>query len=269
MMRHAARLTLLSLLLWANAVAADAPTKITVIGDQSYPPFSFLDEGKPSGIYVDVLTKVFAQLPEYDIDIMMMPWRRGLAEIKNSRALAIFPPYYFPKERPYIGAYSIPILTEHVVLMCDSSRVSGTQTLIWPQDFKRKRITANKGYLLIPDFLQSIATNHITHIEVSGARSAIHMMLLNRADCFMHAELPTRWELDQLTKEQPELEKKLTTLHFTGTQIGQSGYIGYSADTVRYPFRDRFRAKVDRVLKALIANGEIQSIIDRYRSQLP
>ena len=97
MMRHAARLTLLSLLLWANAVAADAPTKITVIGDQSYPPFSFLDEGKPSGIYVDILTKVFAQLPEYDIDIMMMPWRRGLAEIKNSRALAIFPPYYFPK----------------------------------------------------------------------------------------------------------------------------------------------------------------------------
>lgn len=64
--------------------------------------------------------------------------------------------------------------------MCDFSRVSGTQTLIWPQNFKHKRITANKGFLLTPDFLHSMSANHMTHIEVSGARMPYDVTKLGR-----------------------------------------------------------------------------------------
>jgi polar amino acid transport system substrate-binding protein len=56
----------------------------------SYPPYVFLDSGKPSGMAVDIAAEIFRRAGQ-EIKIEVMPWARALDEVKSGAADAIFP----------------------------------------------------------------------------------------------------------------------------------------------------------------------------------
>ena len=60
-----------------------AKQEVLVYGDINYPPYSFEEDGKPKGIYVDILKAAFAHMPDYDVTIKMIPWKRGLEYIRK------------------------------------------------------------------------------------------------------------------------------------------------------------------------------------------
>jgi len=111
-----------------------ASQKVVIIGDENYPPYSYLEQEVAKGVYVDILKAVFARLPKYQVTFSMMPWKRGLTYIKQAKRLAIFPPYYWPQSRPYMKAYSEPILLEQVVVTCNQA-VLNQQRNNWPTDY--------------------------------------------------------------------------------------------------------------------------------------
>ena len=59
-------LTLLSLTLVLCSNAVFAAEKVVVYGDDSYPPYTYLDATtkKPMGIYVEILQAAFAKMPD-------------------------------------------------------------------------------------------------------------------------------------------------------------------------------------------------------------
>ena len=83
---------LLALLLVNSSVLGKQP--VLIYGDINYPPYSFYKEGRPEGIYVNTLRSAFARMPDYDVEIKMIPWKRGLEYVKKSEAVAMVPPYY-------------------------------------------------------------------------------------------------------------------------------------------------------------------------------
>lgn len=63
---------LLALLLVNSSVLGKQP--VLIYGDINYPPYSFYKEGRPEGIYVNTLRSAFARMPDYDVEIKMIPY---------------------------------------------------------------------------------------------------------------------------------------------------------------------------------------------------
>lgn len=66
------------------APTAQAAERVVLYGDESYRPYSFVENGEFKGIYVDILTKAAQRLkPEYVIDLLPVPWKRGLLYVER------------------------------------------------------------------------------------------------------------------------------------------------------------------------------------------
>ena len=86
--------------LFLATTMASAAEKVVVYGDDSYPPYTYLDAAtkKPMGIYVEILQAVFAKMVDYEVTIELVPWKNALNKVETGSGLAMFPPYY-NKER--------------------------------------------------------------------------------------------------------------------------------------------------------------------------
>ncbi len=51
-----------TVLIWAAPCFA---IDVTIYGDNSYPPYSYDDNGKPSGLYVKIIKKAFEKIEGY------------------------------------------------------------------------------------------------------------------------------------------------------------------------------------------------------------
>ena len=98
------------------------PIKVTVYCDDGYQPYSYAENGEVKGIYTDIFKKVFERLEGYDVTIKAVPWKRGINNLKTGRGFALYPPYYRPKERPYMD-YSTPVLEEELKVFLNKERV--------------------------------------------------------------------------------------------------------------------------------------------------
>ena len=117
--------------------------QVLVYGDMNYPPYSFESEGKPKGIYVDILRSVFAKMPGYDVTMKMTPWKRGLKYVESGEGVAMFPPYYVKERTPWMDL-SEPILSEQVVIFGTEESLGDKS--VWPEDFFGFKLGLNSGY---------------------------------------------------------------------------------------------------------------------------
>ncbi|MFL6658175.1 MAG: transporter substrate-binding domain-containing protein, partial [Massilia sp.] len=129
-----------------TASAGDIP--VTVYADAGYQPYSYADkDGAPAGLYHEIVKVAFARMKGYHIDIKPIPWKRGMAMIKNGSAFALYPPYMNLKEEPFTWPYSLPLFDEIVVAVC-TREVAARVGRHWPEDFYGLRIGNNSGFLV-------------------------------------------------------------------------------------------------------------------------
>ena len=122
--RPAAVLTAIALILlsWAGpalpgssspalaALPADAPSRIVVVDDSSYAPFSFLDhEGRPAGITIDIWN-LWSRKTGIKVEFRLMKWEEALRAVRNGRADAVGSLFrtvgrleYFDFTRPFLS----------------------------------------------------------------------------------------------------------------------------------------------------------------------
>jgi polar amino acid transport system substrate-binding protein len=90
------RSTLVALMFWCGTCpagrAADIP--VTIYADAGYQPYSYAGkDGQAAGLYAEIVKVAFARMHGYRIDIKPVPWKRGMAMLKNGTAFALYPPY--------------------------------------------------------------------------------------------------------------------------------------------------------------------------------
>ena len=143
-----------------NLFAATGQT-VTILTDESYPPYSFVDNGQLKGIYIEIVNEAAKLLaPHYKVEIVAHPWKRALHEIKKGTVLAILPPYKHLEKRSYIWPYSVPLMKENIVAFCQK----GVNLFehIKPQTIKNNGpliIGINAGYLILNQHLEQAQKN--------------------------------------------------------------------------------------------------------------
>jgi len=85
MFRRPSWMALAGLALILGVAPAPLQARETIVFDEADPPFMFVADGKPAGLY-PVLVAEAARRAGLDVELASMPWKRALAEIDAGKA---------------------------------------------------------------------------------------------------------------------------------------------------------------------------------------
>jgi len=258
------KLLIITSFITCGGFAKEKKQEITLYGDNSYPPYSYLDENKKLvGIYPEILKEAFKLLPDYKLKLKPVPWKRGLKLLKKGKIKGLFPPYFRAVERAYIWPYSLAILEEEVVVVCnDTKKLKNLDQ--WPNDFIGLTVGRNRGFSTGGDvWLKLIKKKKIIDLEVDSIDSGLIMLSKKRADCYMNDRISIFWALKNLVKAKKVTKELAKSIKERAIISRERGFVGYS-DKWNDAKKMDIVKKIDHAIHLVRKTGKIAEIQQKY-----
>jgi len=242
-----------------------APITVKIYGDNDYPPYAYEKDGRMQGIYTDLLQEVFNNMDGYQVELLGIPWKRGLLKVESGEIFALYPPYYRPDSRPYMD-YDLPILNEDVVAYC-SKKVMQKERPNWPEDYFGLTIGNNLGFLVGGrKFHKAAKQQKFKLVEMAGSRKNLLNLLAGKVDCYINDHFSIQWELGKIALQRKRPVDK--TQFIVGTVISsEQGHLGFTRNSDQYSFKADFKEKYLASLKKIQASGFIQDSIKQHTNR--
>ncbi len=257
----------LAFILLLNTAYAE---RLLIVGDSLHPPFSYLNGQSAKGIYSDIVSGALEKMGEDGFAIKLVPWKRALYMVETGGAVGIFPPHYFPDQRPFLRSYSVPIMAETSTVYCNVRQLDklgfhSRPEPTWPDDFVDLRFALSLGVLMGGDeFWGLVNLGKLDVIRVPGPDNAMQLLNLGRADCHINDRVTIQWYLKALQHQypsfQPDYIKEIVRIE------EEAGFLALSSHWPMQqadPFLRQFNETIEQMRKA----GEIQDIILRNISE--
>ena len=247
----------------AARARAEGPTPLLIYGDDDYPPYSYVDNGQLKGIYTEIVREAVQSMPQYAVQLRPIPWKRGVLMLQTGEAFALYPPYSWRSERPYVR-YSVPLLMEQLVVLCNQDVLVKRTLRQWPADYGGLHIGVNAGFLL-GDAKQTAAVQaaDIVFDTAKGTRTNLLKLMRGRIDCYVSDRLSAQWELQRIRREGPP-GTPMQAIQETAQLASQQGHLGFTERRpAAYPYRDDFIEQFNAAIVRMQSNGAIRRIVDR------
>lgn len=255
-MTHRFILLLLSL---SQGVQAAEVIPVTIAGDNSYPPYSYAENGLPTGIYHDMIRAAGDKMPGYDIHIEALPWKRALFKVKNDEVPFVYPPYRREQERPYLR-YSKPLMVERKVMFCHRALLIQKRQM-FPDDFTGLIIGRSLGYAVNNKITLAAEQGLITLTSSTSADTALRRLSVQKLDCYVNSYLSILYGMKTLQASGGvNLNDIVETIQFSEERT----HLGASKNNQAFPFINDFLQLFNRHLEVMKHNGELEAIISRY-----
>lgn len=189
------KLLLTLLVTWSISSLTFSETTVTILADQSYAPYSYLENGVLKGAYIDIIKAASAELDEYQVDLKAAKWSKALEQVEQGEVLALVPPYHKPKLRPFIHPYSVAIITEKLVIVADKNKI--TDSMTWPQSFSGWTIGRNSGFAFGKEIEES---GQVTFAEAPKMATNLIRLAKGKIDGYANDELSIFYTLKKLSK---------------------------------------------------------------------
>lgn len=235
---------------------------VVLYGDEAYPPYSYVENGVSKGIYVDFLRQVAKAMPDFDVQLQPVAWKRGLQMMKSGEAQALFPPYII-NERDYLKPYSTALYTERIVLMCHPA-VMNQPRVNFPADFAQLNIGINRGFALNEEFQKAARARQIRLDEANNNDANVRKLAARRIDCYANDQAAIRYTLRKLQRDgKASAEIKALRLVETVTISQSTAHIGFSAQHAA-PNQAQLVQQLDATINELKRQGVMKQIIAQY-----
>ncbi|MBL4638705.1 MAG: transporter substrate-binding domain-containing protein [Proteobacteria bacterium] len=267
---------LLLIYLTSNSVVFSAQ-EVKIATYDVLPPLAFRDaQGKLTGFYIEIVKRAVSRMPDYTVSFNVTPWARAKNEAKTGRIFAILPPYFHAHDwltetepkRPYIWPYSLPLFTQHDVVICNEKVLTVART-VYPDDYQGLRFAMWRGDGRAGEkFTQMAKEKKISLHLLKNVKSLIPFLLAERADCTVTSKIPFAWYVKQMKEsgEYQQYNKNDVILKEAAVISSNEGYLGYTdinAET-NFPFKKDFSIKFDIEIYKMKKSGEIQEIVDKF-----
>jgi polar amino acid transport system substrate-binding protein len=247
------------------APVADIP--VTIYADAGYQPYSYVGkDGEAAGLYHEIVQVAFARMKGYRIVVKPVPWKRGMAMLKNGTAFALYPPYMNLKDEPFTWPYSLPLFDEIVIAACTKD-VAAKRPTRWPEDFFGLTIGNNSGFLVGGDaFNRAVRDGKIKLENASDTRTNILKLGLRRIDCYINDRISIRLTEDQLVREGKLAPNRVGIE--TVVIATEQGFLGFTdRDGGKFPYKTDFLKQFDAIIYDMKRNGEIERIARHFFKQ--
>jgi polar amino acid transport system substrate-binding protein len=211
--------SLLSAIAIAMMGCSDAyPASLVLVAADSAPT-AYMENGRPSGILVDVVTEAFRRTG-HQFEIQLMPWARCLAEIRSGRVDGIFSVFQLPDRNEFLTYTSIPIINQVLAFFvpADSDLKFGGD-IAQLQGFRIGTIRGTSYGTKVDSALN--AGMWSTVVETSNIDSLVGVLALKRIDLavgYRHVVLEAarkKGYLSKIKELSPSIEEIPSYLAFT------------------------------------------------------
>jgi polar amino acid transport system substrate-binding protein len=143
-------------------------------------PTAYMEDGKPSGILVDVVTEAFRRTG-HQFEIQLMPWARCLAEIRSGRVDGIFSVFQLPERNGFLTYTSIPIINEVLAFFVPAdSDLKFSGDIAQLRGFKIGTIRGTSYGTKVDSALNAGVWSAV--VETNNIDSLVGMLVLKRID---------------------------------------------------------------------------------------
>ncbi len=226
--------------------------EVVLVGDDAYPPYSYVENGNPKGIYVDVIKKIFDGIEGYEVKFKMMPWKRCIKNIKEGKSVAFFPPYHAEHRQAWTD-FSEPILQEQTVVFGTAEKLKGKTK--WPEDFYNHKVGLNDGFnpesMAGAKFATAVKMGMIKIDEAKDSKSNLTKLSKGRIDFYLNDKMTD-------TSKYPDIKRGIVAKT-------NWGYLGFTKKDLEYSeFLNDFKIMFNDAVKKIKQTDEIKKIIGSY-----
>ena len=182
-------------------------------------PTAYMEDGKPSGILVDVVTEAFKRTGR-QFEIQLMPWARCLAEARSGRVDGIFSVFKLPERNEFLTYANVPIITQVLAFF-----VPADSDVRFDGDVGRFggfRIGTIRGTSYGTKVDSTLKTGQwSTVVETNNIDSLVGMLVLKRVDMavgYRHVVLEAarkQGDLNKIKELSPAIDEIPSYLAFT------------------------------------------------------
>ncbi len=214
-------------------------------------PFIFESkQGEPQGFLVELFALVEKQ-SGFKANISIMPWARGVHEVKVGHLDALMPTIYTDERALFLNYPKIPLIEFHTVLLKraqDKITVGNIAKL-----GTDKTIVKIRAMSMGKEFDDAEKSGKIKVIEVRDFDHAIQMLAQSRADLVACVDYISNSSLKRLN-----LGDKITTLNFSNEKV--SAYLAFSkVNTLQFDV-DELMKEINEVKRT----PEYQALVDKF-----
>jgi polar amino acid transport system substrate-binding protein len=257
------KLSIFAFLLSFSCFSLDVFAKeieVTIYCDDAYTPYSYEEKNQPQGIYTKIIREAGKKLKGYKLKIIPMPWNRAMLAIEKKQVFAVYPPYLRTKERPFIGSYSVPILEETIVVYTRKELLNESRSR-WPEDWYGKKIGIFLGTIDIAGtkFTNAVAENKIKMIEEKGHEINLLHLGNGKIDAYVNDRNSILYAISELKKKHKW--QQASELVEAAVVSKEWGYLAFSKDDPKYPFKEDFIKKFNSAITQLQEEHKIEKIV--------
>lgn len=258
-------INLLAVVVIAAEPDTTKPIDVEIYCDDAYRPYSYANEkGEASGIYSDILREASKTMPEYRITLKPIPWIRAMEGLKNNDIFAVYPPYYRPQERPFIGEYSEPILEESIVVYT-RKEILKSPRVHFPDDWHGLKVGIFLGTMDIagPRFATAVSEGKIKMKEYKGNEKNILALLTGDVDAYVKDRLAIKNTIREL-KESGKWPVNAPEL-VEGVSISKDwGHLAFTSSDRKFPYKKDFVKKMNLAIRKLKKDKSTKKIVSKY-----
>ena len=229
--------------------------QITILGNYDKPPKVYLDDGRASGILIDIMKHIDNELTD-SFSYELYPWRRAYHHALNQHGGIIG--LSFNRERQKIFDYSDPLFLDEIVLVVLKGKEFEFEGI---EDLKGKTIGAQRGSSYGDKF--EAAKNTVFTLEVDdGGAQRLKKLLAKRIDAALLG--PGLAGVEQVIASDPLLRqhKQDFTILPRAFKVDPN-HLGFHKSMNKKAFLVRF----NKALKQAHESGVIDDIVRSHTKQ--
>ncbi|TNC80946.1 MAG: hypothetical protein C9356_11390 [Oleiphilus sp.] len=248
---------LVGLLIWPVLSRA---TALTVVGDDNFPPYSFVygERQAAAGIDVEILQEVARRL-DIQFDIRLMPWKRLLLVTKRGDVFGSFALFKTPAREEY-ALFTHPVHYSTYRLFTMKSKDLRFDSI---EDLYHKRIGIDAGFAISEAFDQARERGDIDVVELFDYQDAFNRLRKDGISAFAGNELVIRYQLGQWLQSIAEKDELIML-----PKPVQESRGAFFVISKQYPMDDQDRQawqqRITETLQLLEDTGFTRSIVDKY-----
>ena len=229
-----------------------------IVGDDDFPPFSFIDQDKQvRGVDVDLMYEMADRLG-IKLNIELVPWKRLLSMTKNGDIAGSFSLFKTP-EREAFAHFTYPVHYSTYKLFTVKSNPVRFENL---KDLYGKRIGLSAGFVISDEFDAARVRGDINVVEIYHYDDAFRRLFKGGVDAFVANELVVNYKL----KNEYSENKAFSDIVSLAKPLKQSRG-GFFVLSKKFPMKDKLKwqARFTDTLMMMEQDGIAEKFIQKYK----
>ena len=242
-------------LIFSSQVFA-GPLFIEVVSDDNFPPFSYSENEKVTGIDIDIINEMGRRL-NIKFNINLVPWKRLIMMTETGRCDASMSLFRTP-ERELFSLYTSPIHYSTYVIFVKKGKEFNYSVI---QDLFGKTLCKQSGFAISDEFDRAVKKQKIKIFDVFHIRDSMRRTFMELNDGFVANKHVALYKLKN-DKKLTELRDKFTILP-KPVKVKRGAYFVLSKAS-KIKNKVQLQETIRRTLKSMEESGIYQKIINNY-----